>query len=70
MSHPNLMLTLAVGQRSLPRGWRRGPLLKSLDKLEEWDPRFRDQQDLVGIDEPRPFPDLEGVAAEMRRSYS
>ncbi len=31
---------------------------------------LRDQLDLVGIDERRIFPDLEGVAAQMRRYYS
>lgn len=30
----------------------------------------RDQLDLVGIDERRLFPDLDGVAAELRRYYS
>lgn len=33
-------------------------------------PRFRDQLDLVSIDERRLFPDLDGVAAEMKRYYS
>ena len=33
-------------------------------------PRFRDQLDLVGIDERRLFPDLDGLAAELRRYYS
>lgn len=32
--------------------------------------RIRDQLDLVGIDERRLFPDLDGVAAELRRYYS
>ena len=32
--------------------------------------RFRDQLDLVGFDERRLFPDLDGVAAQMRRYYS
>jgi hypothetical protein len=32
--------------------------------------RFRDQLDLVCVDERRLFPDLDGVAAEMRRYYS
>ena len=32
--------------------------------------RVRDQLDLVGIDERRLFPDLDGVAARMRRYYS
>ena len=32
--------------------------------------RFRDQLDLVSIDERRLFPDLDGVAAEIRRYYS
>lgn len=32
--------------------------------------RFRDQLDMVGIDERRLFPDLDGVAARMRRHYS
>lgn len=32
--------------------------------------RFRDQLDLVGADERRLFPDLDGVAAQMRRYYS
>lgn len=32
--------------------------------------RFRDQLDLVSVDERRLFPDLDGVAAEMRRYYS
>ncbi|MBW3628342.1 MAG: FRG domain-containing protein [Gemmatimonadetes bacterium] len=32
--------------------------------------RFRDQLDLVGMDERRLFPDLDGVAAQMRRYYS
>jgi len=32
--------------------------------------RFRDQLDLVDVDERRLFPDLDGVAAEMRRYYS
>jgi hypothetical protein len=30
----------------------------------------RDQLDLVGMDERRLFPDLDGVAAQMRRYYS
>jgi hypothetical protein len=33
-------------------------------------PRVRDQLDLVGIDERRLFPDLDGVAAETRRYYT
>jgi len=33
-------------------------------------PRLRDQLDLVTIDERRLFPDLDGVAARMRRYYS
>lgn len=32
--------------------------------------RFRDQLDLVGIDERHLFPGLDGVAAQMRRYYS
>ncbi|HKH82672.1 MAG TPA: FRG domain-containing protein [Gemmatimonadales bacterium] len=32
--------------------------------------RFRDQLDLVSVDERRLFPDLDGVAAEMKRYYS
>lgn len=32
--------------------------------------RFRDQLDLVGVDERRLFPDLDSVAAQMRRYYS
>jgi hypothetical protein len=32
--------------------------------------RFRDQLDLASVDERRLFPDLDGVAAEMRRYYS
>jgi hypothetical protein len=32
--------------------------------------RFRDQLDLVGMDERRLFPDLDGVAAQLRRYYS
>lgn len=32
--------------------------------------RLRDQLDLCGVDERRLFPDLDGVAAEMRRYYS
>jgi hypothetical protein len=32
--------------------------------------RVRDQLDLAGIDERRLFPDLDGVAAQMRRYYS
>ena len=32
--------------------------------------RIRDQLDLVSIDERRLFPDLDGVAAQMRRYYS
>jgi FRG domain-containing protein len=31
--------------------------------------RFRDQLDLVGVDERRLFPDLDGVAAAIRRYY-
>lgn len=31
---------------------------------------FRDQLDLVGMDERRLFPDLDGVATQMRRYYS
>jgi hypothetical protein len=31
---------------------------------------FRDQLDLVGMDERRLFPDLDGVAAQLRRYYS
>lgn len=31
---------------------------------------FRDQLDLVSLDERRLFPDLDGVAAQMRRYYS
>jgi hypothetical protein len=33
-------------------------------------PRIRDQLDLVGVDERRLFPDLDGVAAQLRRYYS
>jgi hypothetical protein len=32
--------------------------------------RFRDQLDLVAVDERRLFPDLDGVAAELQRYYS
>jgi hypothetical protein len=32
--------------------------------------RFRDQLDIVGIDERRVFPDLDGVAEGLRRYYS
>jgi len=32
-------------------------------------PRFRDQLDLVGIDERRLFPDLDGVASAIQRYY-
>jgi len=32
--------------------------------------RFRDQLDLVGFDERRLFPDLDGIAARLRRYYS
>jgi hypothetical protein len=32
--------------------------------------RFRDQLDLVGMDERRIFPDLDGVAASLRRYYA
>ncbi len=32
--------------------------------------RFRDQLDLAGIDERHLVPDLDGVAAELRRYYS
>jgi hypothetical protein len=31
--------------------------------------RLRDQLDLVGIDERRLFPDLDGVAAAIQRYY-
>ena len=31
--------------------------------------RLRDQLDLVGVDERRLFPDLDGVAAAIRRYY-
>jgi hypothetical protein len=33
-------------------------------------PRVRDQLDLVGMDERRLFPDLDGVADQLRRYYS
>jgi hypothetical protein len=33
-------------------------------------PRIRDQLDMVGADERRLFPDLDGVAAKLRRYYS
>ncbi len=33
-------------------------------------PRIRDQLDLVSVDERRLFPDLDGVAAQLRRYYS
>ncbi|HEU5171139.1 MAG TPA: FRG domain-containing protein [Gemmatimonadales bacterium] len=33
-------------------------------------PRLRDQLDLVGVDERRLFPDLDGVADQLRRYYS
>jgi hypothetical protein len=33
-------------------------------------PRLRDQLDMVTMDERRLFPDLDGVAAQMRRYYS
>jgi hypothetical protein len=32
--------------------------------------RLRDQLDLVSVDERRLFPDLDGVAAHLRRYYS
>jgi hypothetical protein len=32
--------------------------------------RVRDQLDLVSFDERRLFPDLDGVAAQLRRYYS
>ena len=32
--------------------------------------QIRDQLDLVGIDERRLFPDLDGVAAAIRRYYA
>ncbi|HEY2932738.1 MAG TPA: FRG domain-containing protein [Acidobacteriota bacterium] len=32
--------------------------------------RFRDQLDLVGVDERRVFPDLDGTAEQLRRYYS
>ena len=32
--------------------------------------RLRDQLDLASVDERRLFPDLDGVAAQMRRYYS
>jgi hypothetical protein len=32
--------------------------------------RVRDQLDMAGMDERRLFPDLDGVAAQMRRYYS
>jgi hypothetical protein len=32
--------------------------------------QFRDQLDLVGIDERRLFPDLDGVARAIRRYYA
>jgi len=32
-------------------------------------PRIRDQLDLVGIDERRLFPDLDGVASAIQRYY-
>ena len=32
--------------------------------------RIRDQLDLVGVDERRLFPDLDGVAAAIRRYYA
>jgi hypothetical protein len=32
--------------------------------------QFRDQMDLVGVDERRLFPDLDGVAAALRRYYA
>jgi hypothetical protein len=32
--------------------------------------RLRDQLDLVGIDERRLFPDLDGLAAQLQRYYS
>jgi hypothetical protein len=62
------------------------PLLTSLDRLGGLDPpqpggsarqvqdpaggSFRDQLDLVGVDERRLFPDLDGVADQLRRYYS
>jgi hypothetical protein len=46
-----------------------GALTKFIVPYEEV-ARFRDQLDLVGIDERLIFPDLDGVAARMRRYYS
>lgn len=46
-----------------------GSLTKFVIPAEEVG-RFRDQLDLVGIDERRLFPDLDGVAAAIRRYYT
>jgi hypothetical protein len=60
-------------RQSFDRFLERHGLGSALTKLiipAEETARFRDQLDLVSVDERRLFPDLDGVAAEMRRYYS
>jgi len=62
-----------LGQVDVIRRLRNNGLADALTRFiipANFVPTIRDQLDLVGIDERRLFPDLDGVAAAIRRYYA